>query len=88
MNNYIVILYLFRYYFYCSSFIIFVFYVISLVCYFFFEIFTIYVLNTAEYMNRQQQPDKMDMLRDAKADLGLRCPHMQKQSFSYDMALS
>ena len=39
-------------------------------------------------MNRQQQPDKdrVDMLRDAQADLGLRCPHMQKQSFSYDMA--
>ena len=56
--------------------------------FFFFKIFAIYVLDTAEYMNRQQQPDKdrVDMLRDAQADLGLRCPHMQKQSFSYDMA--
>ena len=28
------------------------------------------------------------MLRDEQADLFVRCPHMQKQLFSYDMALS
>ena len=55
----------------------------------FFKLFAIYVLNILEYMNRQQQPGKcVDMLRDAQADLGLRCPHMQKEPFSHDMALS
>ena len=41
-------------------------------------------------MNRQQQPGKTALIccRDAQADLGLRCPPMQKDSFSHDMALS
>ena len=95
MNNRIVILYLFLYFF-----LLFTFYYICLLCHFpsmlfyfilfFFKIFAIYVLDIAEYINRQQQPDKsawICLLRDAKADLGLRCPHMQKQSFSYDMDL-
>ena len=85
MNIYrIRILYLFFYYFYCSRFITFVFYVISLVSYFFFffvKIFAVYVLDTTEYMNRQQQPDKIAWILDAQADLGLRCPHMQKNHF-------
>ena len=57
---------------------------------FFFKLFAIYVLNILEYMNRQQQPGKTALIcyRDAQADLGLRCPHMQKEPFSYDVALS
>ena len=60
--------------------------------FFFFLIkpFAIYVLNILEYMNRQQQPGKTVLIwwRDAQADLGLRCPHMQQEPFSHDMALS
>ena len=39
-----------------------------------------YVLNILEYMNRQQQHGKTALIccRDAQADLGLRCRHMQK----------
>ena len=41
-------------------------------------------------MNRQQQPGKTALIRcrDAQADLGFRCPHMQKEPFPHDMALS
>ena len=48
---------------------------------FFFKLFAIYALNILEYMNRQQQPGKTVLIccRDAQADLGLRCPHMQKE---------
>ena len=57
---------------------------------FFFKLSAICVLNILEYMNRQQQPGKTTLIccRDAQADLGLRCPHMQKDSFSHDMVLS
>ena len=49
-----------------------------------------YVLNILEYINRQQQPGKTALIccRDAQADLGLRCPHMQKEPFAHDRALS
>ena len=58
--------------------------------FFFFKLFAIYVLNILENMNRQQQPGKTVLIccRDAQADLGLRCPHMQKEPISHDMALS
>ena len=78
-------------YFYCSRF-----YSIYLLYHFagmrvlFFKLFAIYLLNILEYMNRQQHPVKTALIycRDAQADLGLRCPHMQKEPFSHDMALS
>ena len=56
----------------------------------FFQLFAIYVLNILEYMKRQQQPGKIALIccRDAQADLSLRCPHMEKEPFSHDMALS
>ena len=56
----------------------------------FFKLYAICVLKILEYMNRQQQPGKTALIccKDAQADLGLRCPHMQKDSFSHDMALS
>ena len=56
----------------------------------FFQLFAICVLNILEYMNRQQQPGKIALIccRDAQADLGLRCPHMEKEPFSHVMALS
>ena len=56
---------------------------------FFFQLFAIYVLNILEYMNRQQQRGKIALIccRDEQADLGLRCPHMQKEPFSHDMVL-
>ena len=71
-------------------FIVFITFVISLLCYFFFKIFAAYVLDIVEYMNRQQQPDKTALIccRDAQADMGLRCPHIQKEQFSHDMPLS
>ena len=55
-----------------------------------FKIFAAYVLDIVVYINRQQQPDKTALIccRDAQADLGLRCPHIQKEQFSHDMALS
>ena len=58
--------------------------------FFFFKLYAICVLNILEYMNRQQQPGKTALIccRDAQADLGLRCPHMQKNSFSHDIALN
>ena len=40
-------------------FIIIVLYVISLVCYFFFSKSSLDIIDTAEYMNWQQQPDKI-----------------------------
>ena len=54
------------------------------------KLFAIYVLNILEYMNKQQKPGKTALIccRDAQADLGLHCPHMQKEPFSHDMALS
>ena len=72
---------LFTFLFYC---------IISLLCGIFFKLFAIYVLNILEYMNRQQKPGKTALIccRDAQADLGLHCPHMQKEPFSNDMALS
>ena len=78
------------YYFYCSHFYsIYLLYHFAGMC-FFFKLSAISVLNILEYMNRQQQPGKTTLIccRDAQADLGLRCPHMQKDSFSHDMVLS
>ena len=69
---------------------VFILFIFSLVCGFFFKLLAIYVLNVLEYMNRRQQPGNTALIccRDAQADLGLRCPHMQKEPFSHDMALS
>ena len=77
------------YYFYCSRFYSTVSFR-SYAVFFFFKLFAVYVLNILKYMNRQQKPGKTALIccRDAKADLGLRCPHMQKEPFSHDMALS
>ena len=71
-------------------FILIIYGILSLVCVFIFKLFAMYVLNILAYMNRQQQPRKTVLIccRDAQADLGLRCPHMQKESFSHDMSLS
>ena len=89
------VVYFFAYFFtYSLLFLLitFLFYcIISLLCgIFFFKLFAIYVLNILKYMNKQQKPGKTALIccRDAKADLGLRCPHMEKEPFSHDMALS
>ena len=84
------------YYFYCSHFysIYLLYYFAGMFffffCFFFFKLFAIYVLNILEYMSRQQQLGKTALIccRDAQADLGLRCLHMQKEPFYHDMALS
>ena len=86
------------YYFYCSRFYSnYQLYHFASMCFFclffsffFLKLFAIYVLNILEYMNREQQPGKTALIccRDAQADLDYRCPHMQKEPYSHDMALS
>ena len=72
------------------------FYSIYILChfacmrFFFFKTVAMYALDTVEYMNRQQQPDKTARIccRDAQAYLDLRCPRKRKEPFSHDMTVS